>query len=80
MEKNITKNKVAPLVTTSCGDARDFLKKLVADDVPFTRVVMNFPSGAPEFLDVFRGAYRNKKNLPLPKVCKIESSSAHIEQ
>lgn len=57
----------------SCGCARDFLRRVVREDhVPITRVVMNFPSGAPEFLDVFRGLYVGVENengpLPMPTV------------
>lgn len=53
---------------TSCGCARKFLRKLVRDRVPMTRVVMNFPSGAPEFLDVFKGLYDAAQGLPMPTV------------
>lgn len=53
----------------SCGCARTFLTKLVREQhVPITKVVMNFPSGAPEFLDVFRGLYRGSRELPMPTV------------
>ncbi|CDF32206.1 unnamed protein product [Chondrus crispus] len=52
----------------SCGCAREFLRTLVRDKVAMTRVVMNFPSGAPEFLDVFRGLYDEADGLPMPVV------------
>lgn len=58
-------------LTTSCSCAREFIKRLVREEaVPITRVVMNFPSGAPEFLDVFRGLYRGleAKGMPMPRV------------
>lgn len=69
MKRNVVKNKVTNLVETSCSDARAFLLDLIDRSIPFTHVVMNFPSGAPEFLDLFRGAYRQQKELPLPMVC-----------
>lgn len=56
---------------TSCSCAREFLKRLVQiEKVPITRVVMNFPSGAPEFLDAFRGLYDEveDQDLPMPLV------------
>lgn len=56
---------------TSCSCAREFLKRLIQiEKVPITRVIMNFPSGAPEFLDVFRGLYDDvaEQDLPMPLV------------
>jgi tRNA (guanine37-N1)-methyltransferase len=55
----------------SCACARAFLQRLVRQDhVPITRVVMNFPSGAPEFLDAFRGLYfgLEHKSMPMPVI------------
>jgi tRNA (guanine37-N1)-methyltransferase len=55
----------------SCECARTFLTRLVREEnVPITRVVMNFPSGAPEFLDVFSGLYvgLEVKSLPMPTI------------
>uniref|UniRef100_A0A7S0G4G3 tRNA (guanine(37)-N1)-methyltransferase n=1 Tax=Rhodosorus marinus TaxID=101924 RepID=A0A7S0G4G3_9RHOD len=69
MKRNVLRNKVTKLVETSCSDARSFLLDLIDRSIPFTHVVMNFPSGASEFLDLFRGAYRQQKELPLPMVC-----------
>lgn len=67
MDRNIGANKVdRALITTSCGCARDFYRRLVESETPFTVVVMNFPSGALSFLDVFRGAYQANTSLPLP--------------
>lgn len=70
LKRNAELNKVEKeRFTPSCGCARQFLRRLVQEEsVPITRVVMNFPSGAPEFLDVFRGLYADKKELPLPTV------------
>lgn len=55
----------------SCACAREFLKRLIQKEkLPVTRVVMNFPAGAPEFLDVFRGLYTQvaDRKLPMPLV------------
>lgn len=53
----------------SCGCARRFLTKLVREQqTPITKVIMNFPAGAPEFLDVFKGLYRGIGDLPMPTV------------
>jgi tRNA (guanine37-N1)-methyltransferase len=55
----------------SCSCAREFLRHIVRDEhIPITRVVMNFPSGAPEFLDTFCGLYGGLegKKLPMPIV------------
>jgi tRNA (guanine37-N1)-methyltransferase len=55
----------------SCGCARDFLTRIVREEhVPITCVVMNFPSGAPEFLDTFSGLYAGleSKNMPMPTI------------
>lgn len=50
-----------------CGCARDFLRTLIRDEkIPVTRVVMNFPSGAPEFLDVFSGLYAGLEDFDVP--------------
>lgn len=58
LRENLKVNHVSwERVKTSCGCARDFLTALVKERVGITRVIMNFPSGAPEFLDVFRGLY-----------------------
>lgn len=56
--------------TWSCSCAREFLKRLIQEEkVPVTRVVMNFPSGGPEFLDTFIGLYRGRTDdPPLPIV------------
>lgn len=54
---------------TSCGCAREFLRKVISEEgVAVTKVVMNFPSGAPEFLDAFRGLYVGRESLPMPTV------------
>jgi tRNA (guanine37-N1)-methyltransferase len=75
LKRNAAKNRIPTGAggdfQVSCGCARDFLRRLVRDErVPITRVVMNFPSGAPEFLDVFAGLYAGLEDdeMPMPKV------------
>mmetsp|Transcript_12366 Transcript_12366/g.25222 ORF Transcript_12366/g.25222 Transcript_12366/m.25222 type:complete len:155 (+) Transcript_12366:1191-1655(+) len=67
--ENASRNRVDPpeLLTTSTGCARQFFRSLIESETPFTVAVMNFPAGSPEFLDVFRYAYRSKAT-PLPTV------------
>lgn len=68
LRRNIETNGVADgKVVPSCGCARDFLRRIVrVENVPVSRVTMNFPAGAPEFLDVFRGLYTGLEELKLP--------------
>lgn len=71
LRKNAMKNgiRLAPdgKFDARCGCARDFLKTLIRQEkVPITKVVMNFPSGAPEFLDAFIGMYTGLEDLKLP--------------
>lgn len=69
---NAAKNAISPeRFHTSCSCARVFLRELIRDKrVPVTQVVMNFPSGAPEFLDTFRGLYKGMEHekMPLPTI------------
>lgn len=61
----------AKSLIASCGCARTFMRGLIRDEkVGVTKVVMNFPSGAPEFLDMFAGLYRGMEadSLPMPIV------------
>ncbi|KAI0566025.1 tRNA (guanine(37)-N(1))-methyltransferase [Gracilaria domingensis] len=59
LRENVNLNKLDEgSIVTSCSCARTFLTRLVKHErIPITVVVMNFPAGAPEFLDVFRGLY-----------------------
>ncbi len=66
---NSKANGVDGELISSCGCARDFLTRLVRNEnVPITKVAMNFPAGAPEFLDVFRGLYFGLGERPMPTV------------
>lgn len=77
LRENIKKNNISDdKIETSCGCAREFLMELVRKRVKFSKVVMNFPSGAPEFLEVFRGLYKDwnlntsteRKSLIMPTI------------
>lgn len=58
LDRNIKRNKIpASKIETSCSCARECITKLVKRNIPVSRIVMNFPAGAPEFLDVFKGLY-----------------------
>ena len=52
-------------LAVSCGDAREFVKRLVAEcvitDEVKTHFIMNLPEIAIDFLDVFRGILGNEK-------------------
>lgn len=71
-----------PCVYASCGCARDFLKSLILEKgIGVTVVVMNFPSGAPEFLDVFKGLYADRKDSILPLIhCYCFASAENWEE
>lgn len=82
LDENIKKNNVPQSrIETSCGCARDFIKQLIVKNVGITKVLMNFPSGAPEFLDMFRGLYcdwSSTSKPPMPLIhcyCFVKESS-----
>ncbi|PRP75835.1 putative tRNA (guanine-N(1)-)-methyltransferase [Planoprotostelium fungivorum] len=62
---NATQNKVQNLVHTYNLDGREFLRKMFTSEVgqKITRIVMNLPALAVEFLDVFRNLF-DKDSLP----------------
>eukprot|EP00871_Galdieria_phlegrea_P005940 jgi/Galph1/833/GphlegSOOS_G5539.1 len=68
LKKNIQRNHVPHLVQASCLDACTFIRKLVEENVFFTRLIMNYPSGAANFLHVLRGLYKGKTGFALPVV------------
>jgi len=57
---NVARNDVSGRVTPYNMDARDFVRRLVADRCPFTWALMNLPADAIQFLDVFVGLYRDE--------------------
>ncbi|CAN8073628.1 unnamed protein product [Agarophyton chilense] len=61
LRSNIELNKLGEeSIKTYCSCARTFITRLVKKElIPITTVIMNFPAGAPEFLDVFRGLYND---------------------
>jgi len=70
LKSNVKLNKATDHVQSSCLCAREFLQKLVKEKIGFTHFVMNFPAGAPEFLDEFRGLYASwdGENVEMPIV------------
>merc|ERR1711916_190405 len=68
LEANAKTNGVADKLTAYNMDGRDFIRSLIANAVPFTQVAMNLPAMAPEFLDVFVGAFSPLHYPSLPRV------------
>merc|ERR1711916_426479 len=68
LEANAKANGVANKLTAYNMDGRDFIRSLIADAVPFTQVAMNLPAIAPEFLDVFVGAFSPLHYPSLPRI------------
>lgn len=72
LARNATNNGVADRIEYNCGCARDFVTGLVQRNVRIDKIVMNFPAGAPEFLDVFRGLYNysnaRDSTMPMPTI------------
>lgn len=68
LNENIRRNSIPDhekKIVTSCSCASSFLRSLVHEKhIPISRVVMNFPSGAPEFLGTFKGLYNSWDVLP----------------
>ncbi|XP_022632674.1 tRNA (guanine(37)-N1)-methyltransferase 1 isoform X2 [Vigna radiata var. radiata] len=62
LERNSVLNKLEKKIKVFNMDGRRFIKSLYASDVSqsITQVVMNLPSEAAEFLDAFRGIYKNR--------------------
>jgi hypothetical protein len=54
---NVALNRVGARVIPYNMDGRAFLRRLVAERVPFTAAVMNLPADALSFLDAFVGLY-----------------------
>lgn len=81
LSKNLRDNNiVTDQIKTTNGCARKCLRKLRNEKVNFTRLVMNFPAGAPEFLDSFRGLYYDcdEQKPPMPIVhcyCFVKSKT-----
>lgn len=60
LKMNVEKNAISEgKIETSCLCAREYIRDVAGRKIPFSKVLMNFPSGAPEFLDVFRNLYSN---------------------
>lgn len=66
LQINVKKNGISDAqIETSCSCAREYIKDVARRKIKFTKVVMNFPSGAPEFLDVFRNLYADWEEKPV---------------
>ncbi|KAK7244421.1 hypothetical protein RIF29_39242 [Crotalaria pallida] len=63
LERNIVLNKLDRKVKVFNMDGRRFIKAMYASDKAqsITQVVMNLPNDAAEFLDAFRGIYKDKR-------------------
>jgi len=64
---NAKLNKVEGNLEPFNLDAREFIKKMTAEQVPFNQVVMNLPATAVEFCDVFQSAFENYEH-PMPTI------------
>ena len=75
---NIKGNKVTDKVTPYNMDARDFVRHLVAEGVPFDDVVLNLPALSIEFLDVFVGLFPPGHALPMIHCYCFSNAEVHI--
>lgn len=71
--KNIACNKLQGKVEVFNKDGREFIKEILGRENPafVTQVVMNLPNDAAEYLDAFRGVFREKHrdmHLPSPTI------------
>ncbi|KAG4968920.1 hypothetical protein AAZX31_12G206300 [Glycine max] len=62
LERNCVLNKLERKIKVFNMDGRRFIKAMYDSDISqsITQVVMNLPSEAAEFLDAFRGIYKNR--------------------
>ncbi|TMW91893.1 hypothetical protein EJD97_013773 [Solanum chilense] len=73
LERNCVRNKLERRIEIFNMDGRRFIDSIFASEKarPITQVVMNLPNDAAEFLDSFRGIFRNKhadKQFTLPRI------------
>lgn len=70
LERNIVLNKLDRKIEVSNMEGRRFIHSIFASQRPFgvTQVVMNLPKDAAEFLDSFRGIFKNR---PKDVVCTL---------
>lgn len=68
--ENIKLNKMTENIHTYNLDGREFIKKAVRDltQAHFDHFIMNLPATAIEFLDAFRGIYKDQPSAPLPMI------------
>ncbi|KMS98385.1 hypothetical protein BVRB_4g093370 [Beta vulgaris subsp. vulgaris] len=73
LERNCVLNKLERRIQVYNMDGRRFIETIFSSDKTHsvTQVVMNLPNNAVDFLDVFRGIFRNRsrdRNLTLPRI------------
>ncbi|XP_072956024.1 tRNA (guanine(37)-N(1))-methyltransferase 1 [Typha angustifolia] len=73
LERNVVLNKLERKIEVFNMEGRRFINAIFASQRPYsvTQVVMNLPNDAAEFLDVFRGIFRNRRrndDCSLPKI------------
>ncbi|KAJ4816311.1 tRNA (guanine(37)-N1)-methyltransferase [Rhynchospora pubera] len=74
LERNTVLNKLDRKIEVFNMDGRRFVGALFSSQqiLPITQVVMNLPNDAAEFLDIFKGIFRNRSNdddsCILPKI------------
>ncbi|KAJ0044993.1 hypothetical protein Pint_04402 [Pistacia integerrima] len=75
LERNSVLNKLERKIEVYNMDGRRFIDAMFASDKAqsITQVVMNLPNDAAEFLDVFRGIYRDR-----PKDTKFTFPAIHV--
>jgi len=65
--QNSKLNKVEEKVKSYNLDARDFVRKLINENIFFEHVIMNLPASAIDFLDVFKGLCCEKQKFYNPE-------------
>ncbi|KAL2331500.1 hypothetical protein Fmac_019081 [Flemingia macrophylla] len=75
LERNSVLNKLERRIKVFNMDGRRFIKAMYASDISrsITQVVMNLPSEAAEFLDAFRGIYKDR-----PEVGELTFPMIHV--
>jgi tRNA (guanine37-N1)-methyltransferase len=74
--ENIARNRVGGKVTPYNMDARDFVRHLCGQKIPFTDVIMNLPATSIEFTDVFEDTFRRDWIFPTRPVIHCYCFSA----
>ncbi|KAG9392283.1 tRNA transferase Trm5/Tyw2 [Carpediemonas membranifera] len=85
MEINAKKNapEAVRRLHPHLGDARAYMKELIAQRVPVTDVIMNLPAMSHKFVDVHVGAYQRGDPLPVIHAyvfANIEADDPHTDE